>query len=565
MKKILLSGLFSALFIFSFSTCKAQLIPVSGLALAPDTGMIIVSKLYKGRFGQPLWDYASSVSGGSSFKTLSTYPSSILSFVTNDTIGVNNISSPVLNGNGLIYNSGTNQFYPQTIAHSSSNTFTANSVIYANGSGVLGEDSQDFKWNGNTLFLNNRSAGNSNRIDIQAISNTNNSINIGSTNTGWLSFNSAIQIGRDSDVQGNSAVSIGPGSNAVGTFSVSVGSGASSLSSGTVAIGGGAVTNSGKTTALGNSSAVTGTGSIAIGDRRITANAGEFVAGAGGSGNGSAITDVYFGSGARSGASDVGYLPTGGSAANAANYTIHGSGAAGNSDLFGGDITIAGGKGTGSGDPGDVIISASSEIGTGTTLQTLSEIARFEGSTQSLGVGVSSPTAKVDINEDIRVRGLPDSIASKKVYTDNSGYVYESVLSYGEMYIQLSNPDTISITSGTPDTLTDLTQGLVSQFSLQGSSLSYSGLEYRNMQLNYNLSISFSSSNEDLFIYVYKNNAIIDKCSAERKIGTGGDIGRASGGCIISMEPDDTVQLYMDASANGTVIVNSANIRLTDL
>jgi hypothetical protein len=91
-----------------------------------------------------------------------------------------------------------------------------------------------------------------------------------------------------------------------------------------------------------------------------------------------AITNVYFGSGKQR-ATISGLNRTGAGI----NYAINGSGAFG-TDFAGGNITIAGGKGTGSGTAGDVIISTSTATTSGTTLQTLTERLRVKGTEGSV-------------------------------------------------------------------------------------------------------------------------------------------------------------------------------------
>jgi hypothetical protein len=90
------------------------------------------------------------------------------------------------------------------------------------------------------------------------------------------------------------------------------------------------------------------------------------------------ITQVYFGSGISMLRGDL--VQTTGAGV---SYTINGSGAFG-TDFDGGNITIAGGKGTGAGTPGDVIFATSTALGTGTTLQSLTNRGRFKGNSGQL-------------------------------------------------------------------------------------------------------------------------------------------------------------------------------------
>ncbi|OQP47872.1 hypothetical protein A4H97_30650 [Niastella yeongjuensis] len=98
------------------------------------------------------------------------------------------------------------------------------------------------------------------------------------------------------------------------------------------------------------------------------------------------ISEVYFGSGVqRSNTSGPGV-----------SYSINGSGAYG-ANYRGGDITITGGKGTGTGTPGSIIFSTPQVSSSGTTLQTLSERARID-SNGNFGIGTSTPSTTLDVH-----------------------------------------------------------------------------------------------------------------------------------------------------------------------
>ncbi|MCS3799468.1 hypothetical protein [Niastella sp. OAS944] len=126
--------------------------------------------------------------------------------------------------------------------------------------------------------------------------------------------------------------------------------------------------------------------SIAIGSKTVTTEPLQFVSGSVRPGGGEPITDVYFGSGVQRNNYEGPAL----------GYTIHGSGAYGANEA-GGDITIAGGKGTGAGKPGSIIFTTAQPTSYGTTLQGLSEKARFD-SVGNFGIGTSNPSVKLHVN-----------------------------------------------------------------------------------------------------------------------------------------------------------------------
>jgi hypothetical protein len=131
--------------------------------------------------------------------------------------------------------------------------------------------------------------------------------------------------------------------------------------------------------------------SIAMGFESVSNGENQFVCGGPDHENGgfpysNAIYNVYFGSGIqRNGIEGPGL-----------SYTINGSGAFG-TNRNGGAITIAGGKGTGSGTPGSIIFATAQSSSAGTDLQTLTEKARFDGN-GNLGIGISTPSAMLHVS-----------------------------------------------------------------------------------------------------------------------------------------------------------------------
>ena len=112
-----------------------------------------------------------------------------------------------------------------------------------------------------------------------------------------------------------------------------------------------------------------------------------------------AITNVYFGSGKQR-ANTGGVNRTGAGIA----YTINGSGSFG-TDYAGGNITIAGGKGTGTGTPGDVIFSTATSTASGTTLQTLTNRVWIKGENGNVGIGASPNAAyKLDVQGSLSIK-----------------------------------------------------------------------------------------------------------------------------------------------------------------
>jgi hypothetical protein len=175
--------------------------------------------------------------------------------------------------------------------------------------------------------------------------------------------------------------------------------------------------------AIGRNTSATGQLAIALG-AFAEAAANEFVVGS----RAKAVTNVYFGSGNQS-------LSRG--AGTGASYTINGSGAFG-TDFAGGNLTIAGGKGTGTGTSGDVIFSTATPTTTGTTLQTLTQRWFIKGSSGILA-NVSTPNASAQLQVDSTTQGfLPPRMTTTQknaIATPAAGLmVYDTTLNLISVY-----------------------------------------------------------------------------------------------------------------------------------
>ena len=251
--------------------------------------------------------------------------------------------------------------------------------------------------------------------------------------TGTFSNSGVVGVGIGSSITigaGTGPIAIGYLANASGSgVAIGYNGAAASTSSGGVAINGqsgstgvaikGSVTNGSgvaingtssgtNAIAIGITSSVSGNFSIGIGDRATSTNIAsislgllssttannQLVIGGNDVTNGYSIKDVYIGGGVQD-------KNTG----NGTSITINASGGAAATDKNGGNITIAGGKGTGTGTPGDVIMSTSTALTTGSTLQTLSQRWFIKGGTGILS-NTSSPNASAITQIDSTTQGF---------------------------------------------------------------------------------------------------------------------------------------------------------------
>lgn len=184
-------------------------------------------------------------------------------------------------------------------------------------------------------------------------------INIGHLNT--VGNTDGIAIGSVQTISSNNAIAIGRGSTVSGA-GISLGYSASAVSGLSIAMNGQSVSSTGSGIAIGGG---------------VSAANGEIVIGS----NVACYSNVYFAAGKQ----------INGIAA-AKPLTINATGGSG-TDNEAGHITIAGGKGTGTGTPGDVIISTATAGSTGSTLQSLTQRFWVKGETGTFS-NISSPSSK---------------------------------------------------------------------------------------------------------------------------------------------------------------------------
>jgi trimeric autotransporter adhesin len=210
------------------------------------------------------------------------------------------------------------------------------------------------------------------------------------------SSGSSTAIGALASVTGNSSVAIGAGATVTGAFGVVIGQGTSSTGSGVTigrsatganaigynadssghaqaqAWGTSCVAGAIGAVAMGYAANASHSGAICIGDRATSTAAYQLVIGSDYLSGSVKINDVYIGEGVTSASPD--------------GVTINSTGGKG-TDIAGSDITIAGGKGTGSAAGGEIIFSTSNAGVTGTTLRSLTEKARIDVSGNFSAVG----------------------------------------------------------------------------------------------------------------------------------------------------------------------------------
>jgi trimeric autotransporter adhesin len=284
-----------------------------------------------------------------------------------------------------------------------------NSCVYGDGAGVDGDEPNCTSVGVNAICYGDdavaigygATAGGSGSIAYQdnvaigsgALSVISSGVAIGAGATTGSS-SSSTAIGALASVTGNSSVAIGAGATVTGAFGVAIGQGTSSSTGSGVTIGRSAqmapmrsdttltlrvmlqaqawgtscVAGAIGAVAMGYAANASHSGAICIGDRATSTAAYQLVIGSDYLSGSVKINDVYIGEGVTSASPD--------------GVTINSTGGKG-TDIAGSDITIAGGKGTGSATGGDVKFATSAPGATGTTLRSLADKLRigYDGTT----------------------------------------------------------------------------------------------------------------------------------------------------------------------------------------
>jgi hypothetical protein len=241
------------------------------------------------------------------------------------------------------------------------------------------------------VFVGNGSFNNASVVGIAIGNNTTLGTGTGNIAIGFTANASGGSIAISKSGLGSTASGGGIAINGTSTGGIAIGG--TTNTSGAIGISGSATATN--AVAVGLLTAASGNFSLAIGDRCTashtqsiaiglgskTSAVGDFVAGGYFPNGGYGIYNVYFGTGPQGNQTNE---------INGDSYAINGSGGFG-TNKNGGNLTLAGGKGTGNGTPGDVIISTATSGSTGSTLQTLTTRLVVKANTGNVGMGTTSP------------------------------------------------------------------------------------------------------------------------------------------------------------------------------
>ena len=260
---------------------------------------------------------------------------------------------------------------------------TAGAISYSGGNVGIGSASP-----GTTLDVNGNI--NATSFNSQLLSNGSQSGALVVGQSATASGTNATAIGNTA-AAGTGAVAIGSYASAPASTAIAIGASSSTTSSG-VAVGGSASSTAygvaiGSSTKAGAHAVAVGafadaqtsvsTTCVALGRGATCTGNGQIVVGSSGLG----LTSTYLGSGVTATAPD--------------SHTINVTGGSG-TDIAGGNLTLAAGRGTGAGAGGYIAFQTAAAGATGTTLRSLSERLRIDTS-GNVGIGTTTPGSALDV------------------------------------------------------------------------------------------------------------------------------------------------------------------------
>jgi parallel beta-helix repeat protein len=233
-------------------------------------------------------------------------------------------------------------------AGSSSERFGSGATAAGQESVALGNQASSGGFRGVAIgYLTSTSANDSIAIGGAASASVSQSVAIGS-GASASTWGDATAIGFSSTVSGLQGTAVGAFSSAAGNFASSLGRSASAAGEYSVAIG--------------SYSSAAFTSSIALGSSASTTASNQFVLGS----TSASINQGYFGNGV--------------TASSPTAFTINATGGSG-TDIAGGNLSLAGGRGTGSAAGGSLLFQTSAAGISGTTLRSLSTVLTLAGGT----------------------------------------------------------------------------------------------------------------------------------------------------------------------------------------
>lgn len=146
---------------------------------------------------------------------------------------------------------------------------------------------------------------------------------------------------------------------------------------------------------------------------------------------------------------------------------------------------------------------------------------------------------------------------------DTDGRLIERAFSYAEMHIQDTDPDTVSITAGSPAECVDWSSLVAQGFTFAAGRLTYTGTETAKFLIDASVSATHSVSGSEVKTWLYYNNSKQQKSGSYTEVPTTGDYYVVSPRALLTLATNDYIEVFFDSDTTGDIYVRQANLTIT--
>lgn len=155
--------------------------------------------------------------------------------------------------------------------------------------------------------------------------------------------------------------------------------------------------------------------------------------------------------------------------------------------------------------------------------------------------------------------------SSDRVLVMKADTVQFEYRSFGEMHIQDTDPDTVSITAGSPAECIDWSSLVAQNFTFSAGRLTYTGTETARFLLDSSISATHSVAGAKIKTWLYYNNSKQQKTGSYATIENAGEWSVVSPRGTLTLATNDYIEIFFDSDQTGDIRVEQANLTITKL
>lgn len=132
----------------------------------------------------------------------------------------------------------------------------------------------------------------------------------------------------------------------------------------------------------------------------------------------------------------------------------------------------------------------------------------------------------------------------------------DRVLPYAEVYVNVADRDTVTITGGVPDSIADATLGNSSGFSFDGEVLTYTGTHTIIAKISYVVTQRGATNTHTVTSAVYLNDVAEAGSVASAYIAAGANAETYGWTYTTELATNDELRFFLDASSDGAIWID---------